>query len=223
MRLVESGSDIEDVYPVEAEGSSWFDVRPDTEYRVEIGFYSPSRPFVRVLFSNAVRTPRKGPSPNRAAAADWSVSTAKFVEVLDASGFVEDAVEVATARDKEFTPEALATLLGIPGKGRLDVSMDELSFAAASLAAGEPIESLKWKIGAELYALLQAKFESVRAAVLALGAVFGIREGEGAAAEYGPGVYGASLVNFPRRRPRGVPRYRPVSSFSLGRDAAIRR
>ena len=39
----------EEIHAVESEGSWWFDVRPDREYRAEIGFFAPNRP--RMIFA----------------------------------------------------------------------------------------------------------------------------------------------------------------------------
>ncbi len=99
VKLVNQKTGREEISPVEAEGSWWFDVDADSVYRAEIGFYAPNRPFVRVMFSNTVETPRKNPSPRRDYSADFAVSANQFAKVLDVSGFPQDAFEVALAGD----------------------------------------------------------------------------------------------------------------------------
>jgi hypothetical protein len=59
IKLIDLGREIEALYPSDAEGSWWFDAEADSDYRAEVGFYAPNRPFIRILFSNTVHTPRK--------------------------------------------------------------------------------------------------------------------------------------------------------------------
>ncbi|MGH7785154.1 MAG: DUF4912 domain-containing protein, partial [Candidatus Binatia bacterium] len=102
-KLINLTRDTEEIHRIEAEGSTWFSVDADSAYRVEIGFYAPNRPYVRVMFSNTVTTPRKRPSPRVATSADWNVTANTFAQVLNVSGFRRDAFEVAAAGD---TPNA---------------------------------------------------------------------------------------------------------------------
>jgi hypothetical protein len=178
LRLLDQTAQTEQLFSIEPEGSWWFAATAGSEYRAEVGFYSPSRPFVRILFSNTVETPRKGPSPHRASEARWTISAGKFAEVLDVSGFREDAMEVA------------ATELAEAFAQRVDVdltttSQTELTDALAQFAAGTPIEDLKWQVSAEVYALLElARSEKVEFETFT--------------------AVGGSLVNFPRQRVRPV-------------------
>src|ERR1044072_3130845 len=120
-----------------------------------MGFYSASRPFVRVLFSNTIQTPRKSPSSHSAAEAKWAVTTHKFAEVLDASGFEADAVDVLhEERDKEFSSR-FAEYVAASESDVNALNILDLKRSLALLAAGTPIEDLKFRIGAKLYAFLQ--------------------------------------------------------------------
>ncbi len=58
-KLLNQTQNREEVVPVEAEGATWFDVDANSTYQTEIGFYAVNRPFVRLMFSNTVETPRK--------------------------------------------------------------------------------------------------------------------------------------------------------------------
>jgi Uncharacterized protein conserved in bacteria len=69
-KLLDLGRGTEEIHPVETEGSWWFSVDAGSDYRAEIGFYAPNRPYFRVMFSNTVTTPRKSPSPRAATSAD---------------------------------------------------------------------------------------------------------------------------------------------------------
>jgi hypothetical protein len=87
VRLVNQTRRREELHPVEAEGNWWFNVEANSLYRAEIGFYAPNRPFVRIMFSNTVETPRKSPSPRPATESEWAVTSAQFAEILDDSAF----------------------------------------------------------------------------------------------------------------------------------------
>jgi hypothetical protein len=227
LKLINITRDTEEIHPVDAEGNFWFSVDADSTYRAEIGFYAPNRPYFRALYSNTLTTPRKGPSPRVATDADWMVNAETFAQVLDASGFKQDAVDVAIAGDdpvvsEQATREAFADLLG-------DVSfegftVEELRYALLALASGVPIEELRWKVSASLFALLEGNLHrlSTDAAVGALREHFDIGDDEVLEEEQLSAVYGASVVHFPktlksRRLPQlgqfGVPgSARPSSS-----------
>jgi hypothetical protein len=228
VRLIDLDRDIEEMHAVEPQGSRWFDVHADREYRAEVGFYAPNRPFVRVLFSNTVRTPRKSPSPLVATDADWRIPAQKFAQVLDVAGFKRDAFDVAVAGDNlertaDATHRAFSRLAGGSVKAFDDYDSEELRYVLFALAAGATLEDLRFRVGARLFALLQNVTGSVEkgTALAALKSEFDIDEGDllGEEEVYGPSVFGASLVNFPkgvrrlRTRP-GVSRYEPVSSRS---------
>ncbi|HEX2639152.1 MAG TPA: DUF4912 domain-containing protein [Pyrinomonadaceae bacterium] len=225
VKLIDVATEAEEVHPVEAEGSWWFNVRPDAEYRAEIGLYSTSRPFIRILFSNTVATPRKRPSPRSADTAEWSVSGRKFAEVLDASGFSEDAFDVALGGERvvasDTVPqEIFAQVTGTERREIERIESEELRLALMALAAGVPLEALKWKVSSELYALLQVHFEKLRgsAALASLGESLDLKE-EDLEFEYiEDKAVGGSLVNFPRRvrHRRQFGKYKPVSSLNVG-------
>lgn len=203
LRLLDVANETEELHPIEPEGSWWFKVQPDSKYRAEIGFYSASRPFVRILFSNTIQTPRKSPSPHSAAEAKWAVTTHKFAEVLDASGFEADAVDVLhEERDSEIASR-FAVYVGVEGSAVNALNQLDLKRSLASLAAGTPIEDLKYKIGAELYALLQQHLAKLSAE--SLRQEFGMSDTDIVEFETLSAV-GGSLVNIPRRR------FKPVSS-----------
>ncbi|MEQ1764812.1 MAG: DUF4912 domain-containing protein [Pyrinomonadaceae bacterium] len=212
LKLINQTRDTEEIHPVDAEGNYWFTVDADSTYRAEIGFYAPNRPYFRALYSNTITTPRKSPSPRVATDADWMVNAETFAQVLDASGFKQDAVEVAIAGDdpivsERATRDAFAGLLG-------DVSfegftVEELRYALLALASGVPIEELRWKVSASLFALLEANLHrlSTEAAVGALREHFDIGDDEVLEEEQLSAVYGSSVLHFPKTlKRRRIPR-----------------
>lgn len=231
VKLRNQTNDREEVLPIDAQGSSWFDVDADAKYRAEIGFYAASRPFVRLMFSNTIETPRKNPSPRQASAADWSVSADDFAQVLDNSGFTQDAFEVSLAGDDfEFAEtasrSAFAHFFGETENDFAANDSSEMRFALLALASGYDLENLRGQISVSLFAKLQENVENLSAekALAALQENFGVFAGEDAEEEsLTPTVFGASLINFPRASERffkknALPKFSPVSSFRSNVD-----
>lgn len=203
LRLLDLTRDTEELHAVGPEGSWWFSVSAGNEYRAEVGFYSATRPFVRVIFSNTVATPRKGPSPHSASEARWAVTTHKFAEVLDVSGFDEDAFLVENSDRPDELSSRLAEILAIDHSELRSFDETAVRLALEVLAGAQPVHDLRWKVPARLFALLQANLSKIptESALQALGL-----------AETAPETYstvGGSLVNVPRRR------FRPVSSSTF--------
>jgi hypothetical protein len=86
--------------------SQWFDVQPDHDYSAELGLYAPGRPFIRLLKSNARRTPRASVSLRTEPQPQWHVTADQFARVLDNAGYVSDALEVALEAADEATNNA---------------------------------------------------------------------------------------------------------------------
>lgn len=229
LKLVEMRSGTEQIHNADADGSWWFDVRPDSEYQAEIGFYAPNRPYIRIVHSNVIQTPRLKPSSRRAAESDWTVSAQEFAKVLDVAGFARDAVDVAIAGDD---PDASATAarraLRQFANGNEDtlavIDDEDIRLAMLAFADGQKLDELRWKVSAELFAYLQASGNKLSAerAEDALREHFDLDDVEIETEETRSAVFGASMINFPRiRRSRRKPRMgsepSPISSHSFGR------
>lgn len=215
----------EKMFLAEATGSYWFDVEADGVYRAEIGFYAPNRPYVRAIFSNVVETPRKGPSPRTAEAAEWAVSADIFARVLDVAGFSQDAFDVAIAGDdvssaNRATRAALSKLVGTETAYEHSADDAEIRYALLALASGYSLEELRGRISPALFALLQenAGRTGREAALSALVHEFDIETDELVPERVGPEVFGASALNFPRilKKRIGSPKLSPVGSFGTG-------
>jgi len=221
-KLVNQTSDREELFPVEAEGAAWFDVDAASSYQAEIGFYAANRPFVRLMFSNILETPRKNPSPRRDYSENFSVSADQFAEVLDVSGFQQDAFEVALAGDDvEFadnaTQTAFSQIISAPEKDFDTNQSSEIRFVLLALASGYSLENLREHVSPSLFTVLQESSENLNQekALSALQENFGVSAEETVEEEtFAPTVFGASLINFPRISKRKVlPKFSPVSSF----------
>jgi len=222
-KLVNQTNDREEIFPVEAEGAAWFDTDANSTYRAELGFYAVNRPFVRLMFSNQIETPRKNPSPRRDYSENFTVSAQEFAEVLDVSGFQQDAFEVALAGDDVESADAAAQnafsqiVESAPGDFDENES-SEIRFVLLALASGYAVENLRAHISRRLFAVLQEEGEKLNApkALAALQENFGVFADEAIEEEsFAATVFGASLINFPRSSKRRVlPKFSPVSSLS---------
>ena len=228
VKLIDNKTGREEIKQCEAEGNCWFDVEPDGEYQAEIGFYAPNRPYFRIVYSNKISTPRRSPSPRAATESDWTVSANKFAEVLDVAGFSRDAFDVAMAGDdvaasSDASHTAFTRLIGNNDNDLRGIAAEEIRYALVALASGTTLEELRFRVSPALFAILQANAANIEAgkAMSALTEYFDIDETEWTEEQFGPAVYGASLVNFPRTlktkvlSPKYAPRYNPVSSHSI--------
>ena len=211
-KIVNQKNEQEEIFPVEAEGNWWFNVEADAQYRAEIGFYAPNRPYIRVIFSNTIETPRKSPSPRVATDADFAVSAQEFSEVLDVAGYKQDAFEVAlmgddNAQAEDATRNAFAQFTGAKAEEFSTVEADELRFALLAIASGISLKDLREHISPALFAFLGSLIIQLSAenAMSALGEHFDVFAEEiFEEEEIGAAVHGASLVNFPKQMKKRI-------------------
>ena len=177
---------------------------------------------MRVLFSNTVETPRKSPSPRQDYSEYFAVSAERFAEVLNVSGFRQDAHEVALAgndiESADIATEAAFSQIFDAETSDFDVTKSgEWRFILLALASGYAPEDLREQISPSLFAFLKTRAEKLSAekALTALQENFGVSEDEIYETEtFGETVYGASLINFPRTlKRRTLTKLAPVSSL----------
>ncbi len=242
VRLINLKDDSVRVMPAEKSGTTWFEVGSDTSYRAELGFFSQNRPFIRVMYSNEVQTPRPSPSRKLASDTDFAVRTLQFADVLSASGFAHENV----AQDFAFADKLLADVRAREIAARLTaekeealagISLLELRWVLVSLAAYAPLDELKQSVSPELAAWLEhieaenpgaLKAENVAAELEeTLGEEFVgmIKSGETETRKrYVHKVFGGSavdvfetfvpqLVDFPAPKERRLPRLEFPTSF----------
>ncbi len=204
-KIVNQKNEREEIVAVEAEGNWWFVVEPNASYRAEVGFYAPNRPYIRIIFSNILETPRKSPSPRVATDEDFAVSAQEFAEVLDIAGYKQDAFEVALIGDDNNQAEtatrgAFAMLTNAKPEEFSTLDADELRFALLAIASGISLKDLREHISQSLFALLNSLINKLTAdsALNSLGEYFDVFADEIFEEEVGATVYGASLLNFPK-------------------------
>jgi hypothetical protein len=215
-KLVNLNTNTEEIFPVEAAGSHWFDVDANTRYRIELGFFAASRPFVRLMYSNTVETPRSAPSPNTDWSTDFTVSADQFAEVLDASGYAQDAFEIAFAGDDRETSDVATqnVFVQLGGKPDAENNLGELRSALLALASQASLESLRGQISRSIFAQLETMMRenaerlSAEKILAALNENFDLGD---ETEEFLSPVFGASAIHFPRSKPR-FPKFSPISS-----------
>jgi len=228
LKLTNLARDTEEILPAEPEGNYWFDVEPGAKYQAEIGFYATNRPYFRIIYSNIVETPRRSPSPRAATDADWTVSANKFAEVLDVAGFSRDAFDVAMAGDdvaasRDVTHTAFFRFVGRGDYDLRGIAAEDIRYAMLALAAGARLEDFNSRTSPALLTILQTNAENLESekAMSALTEYFDIDEAEYDEEQFGPAVFGASLMNFPRTlkthtlSPKQSSAYNPLSSHSF--------
>jgi hypothetical protein len=229
-KLINQTENSEQIFPIDIAGSTWFDVESDSTYRVEIGLLAPNRPFIRLLFSNTVQTPRSAPSPYFDWSPEFAISAQDFAEVLDAAGFKQDAIEMALAGDQKADIATQNTFFSLFGQQFLNARLGELRYALFALASGLTLEDLRYQISPSLFALLeklmlemseQPTAEKIRAVLYEnfdIGEEVEEPEEIEVEIEETVRVFGASLINFGKKAPRRFklpkkfPKISPVSS-----------
>lgn len=239
IRLVNLNTNQDEIHQVGNKGSWWFNnIQSDSKYRAEVGFYAHNRPFVRIVFSNTLETPRLKPSANTDYQPYFAVSSDQFAEVLDLAGFSQDAFDVYIAGDEPgFADEATEkAFVQLSGKGQIDfsnISLNELRYVLFALASGISLFALRENVSADLFEFLSALVDENPEAlteekvILALEEFFEFSPFEEELEEeiIAPTVFGASLINFPkklRKKKSGFNpdklkegKLSPLSSFSL--------
>lgn len=235
IRLTNLKTNHEEIHQVGNKGSWWFNnIEADSKYRAEVGFYAHGRPFVRIVFSNTLETPRERPSTNTAYQPYFAVTASQFAEVLDLAGFSQDAFDVYLDGDEpkfadDATQKAFAQLVG---KGQVDfsnININELRYVLFALASGVSLYSLREQVSSNLFEFLSTLTEqnpnalTEEKVILALEEFFGFSPfDEEIEEEFGaPTVFGASLINFPKQLRKKKSSFNPkeklnpLSSFSL--------
>jgi hypothetical protein len=165
VRLINLKDDSVRVLPADMSGTTWFDVGSDTPYRAELGFFSQNRPFIRVMYSNTVQTPRPSPSRRLASDSDFAVRTQQFADVLSAAGFAHENVAqdfafadklLADTRAREIAARLTPEKAGEKEETFADISLLELRWVLVSLAAYAPLDELKRSVSPALAAWLES-------------------------------------------------------------------
>lgn len=110
VRLVEVESD-EQIWQEAAEnGACWFDVKAGRSYHADVGFVADGHPFIRVMSSAVVHTPRKGVSQISDDSHEFQVTAPDFASVLNEAGYAADAQELAreASNDRSTPPHLLS-------------------------------------------------------------------------------------------------------------------
>ncbi len=105
LKLVDETTNISVFFNAAFTNEYWFSVFPDRRYRVELGVRSQRYGYIKLLTSQAVQTPRGGPSDQAAPEEHYHIETDEFLDVL---------------RDSHLVPERAFTIEELlPGAGEV--------------------------------------------------------------------------------------------------------
>ncbi|HEX6626266.1 MAG TPA: DUF4912 domain-containing protein [Pyrinomonadaceae bacterium] len=82
------------------ERAQWLAALPDRDYRADIGFHADGLPFITLLSSSVVHTPRAAVSPNADAEPQFHIAPDDFSRLLEHTGYDPGTLEQpATTQD----------------------------------------------------------------------------------------------------------------------------
>ena len=147
VRLVEIESGAETTHEAPDGGTHWFDAKSGSAYRADVGFVAEGLPFIRVMSSAVVQTPRPGVSHISDDSHEFHVTAPDFASVLSEAGYAADALEVALeVADAETadrtTPEIVSTLTDVELPPLDESGRGELRALIVALALGRPPRQL---------------------------------------------------------------------------------
>lgn len=141
----------------------WFNgVAANRVYKAEVGLAHHTRPFVRLLISDVVQTPRAAVSPNIAPEKDFGSDPAQFIGFLNRSGFTEDAFAVARQAVLDYlqqpapTQHANAATDEAVSVTSEPISENTIQTLIKLLASGKTFDELRQRFSPQLLALFQA-------------------------------------------------------------------
>lgn len=101
LKLIDESNNIAVFFDAAFAREYWFNVFPDRRYRIELGMRAPRYGYIKLLSSQAVRTPRGGPSDQEAIEEEYQIAADDYLAVL---------------RESHLVPERAFTLDGLlPG------------------------------------------------------------------------------------------------------------
>ena len=211
----------------------WFNVRPGRRYRAAVGLGSPGRPFIRLLSSAPVSTPRVTVSHLLDDSPKFRAPAAEFARVLNEAGYASDALEVTLeavdeATRDETTRRLTREVIGAEVPAADPEWMNELRAMLAALTFGVPLDSLLSLLSPELAEWLRRVLAGHEDRLSAERLLAALREALSLELEYDPRydaathdeqrrparmVWGGSDVQMPPVLPGGIPHLR-MPSFS---------
>lgn len=101
--LTDDSAQTDDASP---ERAQWLAALPDRDYRADIGFHADDLPFVTLLSSPTVHTPRAAVSPNADTEPQFHIAPDDFSRLLEHTGYDANALQQATHETRDTTTSA---------------------------------------------------------------------------------------------------------------------
>ncbi len=106
VRLFDVEEDLSCTFEATPEHKLWLDALPGRDYRADVGFHAAGLPFITLLSSAVVRTPRAGISPNTDSAPPFHLTATEFAQVMEQTGYPACAVEEMTHQERPAAPSS---------------------------------------------------------------------------------------------------------------------
>jgi hypothetical protein len=106
VRLFDLTGDAAHVHDASPARAQWLAAQPDRDYRADIGFHADGLPFVSLLSSSIVHTPRAAVSPNADTEPQFHIAPDDFSRLLEHTGYDADAPQQATHETRDTTTSA---------------------------------------------------------------------------------------------------------------------
>lgn len=165
LRLIDETNNITVFFEAPYTREYWFNVFPDRTYRVELGLRSPEHGYIKLLSSQAVTTPRGGPSDRVAPETEYQIGADDYLQVLRESHLIpERAYNFGgfPERDGADSQEAISTGAGTAESlESLPQTFQKIMRAIADIQAGREYERWWERLGQEELADLVREFLAV--------------------------------------------------------------
>jgi hypothetical protein len=164
IKLIEIETGNETLYAAPPSRDYWFSIQSGRSYRAEVGLLAPYRPFIRLLSSSVVRTPRAGVAHEADAASEFHTSARDFAQLLDESGYISDALEVALEAVDQAAAVARASVTrtiagefsGVAAPILNDEEAHKMRGLLAALALGASFDDLRPTLSGALITWFEA-------------------------------------------------------------------
>lgn len=96
VRLFDVEEDAARVFEASPEEQQWFNAQPERDYRADLGFHAEGLPFINLLSSTIIRTPRISVSQNADTDTQFHITPREFEQTLAHTGYSPDVIEQMT-------------------------------------------------------------------------------------------------------------------------------
>lgn len=119
VRLADFTAATEQLFTASPGHAQWLDAEPDHAYRAEVGFHAEGFPFITVLTSPVVHTPRAAVSTAADHAPEFHITHEDFSRLLEHIGYPPEALAQQTTNTRRRAPSTLPSAYCHTSSGQL--------------------------------------------------------------------------------------------------------